>query len=180
MKKSIEKKFFLSVVMIAATTVFSACRSIPKEAKAVENFNAASYMGKWYEIARLDFIHEQNMNNVTATYYMNHDGSIRIVNTGYNYVKLKWKTSEGRGVFTGKKNIGMLKVSFFRPFYSGYNVIAIDENYNYSLVAGANHKYLWILSRTPQIPEDVKNNYLKIAGQAGYDTRKLIWTKHNK
>lgn len=180
MKKSIEKKILISVVMIAATTVFSACRSIPKEAKAVENFNAANYMGKWYEVARLDSMFERNMNNVTATYSMNNDGTIRVINTGYNYVKLKWKTVEGKVVFTGEKNIGKMKVSFFWPFSSGYNVIAIDEDYNYSLVAGSNHKYLWILSRTPQIPEDVKNNYLKIAEQAGYDTQNLIWTKHNK
>lgn len=73
-----------------------------------------------------------------------------------------------------------LKVSFFGPFYSGYNVVALDENYQYALIAGKNLDYLWILSRTKTIPEDIKAAYLKIAREIGYDTSKLIWIKHDK
>ncbi len=74
----------------------------------------------------------------------------------------------------------MLKVSFFGPFYGGYNVIALDPDYNYALVAGSSLKYLWILSRTTTIPEDIKTNYLKIAAEIGYNTSELLWIEHNK
>lgn len=74
----------------------------------------------------------------------------------------------------------MLKVSFFGPFYSGYNVIAIDENYKYALVAGKSTKYLWILSRETTIPENIKKDYLRIAENIGYNIKDLIWVKHDK
>ena len=74
----------------------------------------------------------------------------------------------------------MLKVSFFGPFYSGYNVIAIDDEYRYALVAGKSLKYLWILSRETSIPVDIKDKYLKIAEEIGYDTSDLIWVKHDR
>jgi apolipoprotein D and lipocalin family protein len=74
----------------------------------------------------------------------------------------------------------MLKVSFFGPFYAGYNVIALDNDYKYALVVGKNLNYLWILSREITIPEDVKQNFLKIAENAGYKTSELIWVEHEK
>jgi len=74
----------------------------------------------------------------------------------------------------------MLKVSFFGPFYSGYNVIALDKDYKYALVSGQNLDYLWILSRTTTIPDDVKQQYLKLASDLGYKTENLIWVEHNK
>lgn len=73
----------------------------------------------------------------------------------------------------------MLKVSFFGPFYSGYNVIAIDESYTYALVAGKSLKYLWILSRKTTIPQDIKDQYLTLAGEIGYNTSDLIWVQHD-
>ena len=85
----------------------------------------------------------------------------------------------GKAKFAGDPNIGMLKVSFFGPFYAGYNVIALDKDYKYALVAGANLKYLWILAREKAIPEDVKQNYLGIAKKIGYDVSALIWVEHD-
>ena len=74
----------------------------------------------------------------------------------------------------------MLKVSFFGPFYSGYNVLAIDDEYKYALIAGESTKYLWILSREVNIPEEIKNKYLKIAKEIGYNTDDLVWVEHDK
>ena len=82
--------------------------------------------------------------------------------------------------FIGDEDIAMLKVSFFGPFYSGYNVIAIDENYKYALVAGKSTKYLWILSRETSIPDSIKRDYLRIAKNSGYTVNDLIWIKHDK
>lgn len=73
----------------------------------------------------------------------------------------------------------MLKVSFFGPFYSGYNVIALDDEYRYALVAGESLKYMWILSRETTIPDEIKTKYLKLAEEIGYNTSELIWVEHN-
>ena len=150
------------------------CATIPKGAEAVKPFDKERYLGKWYEIARKDFKHERNLSNTTAEYSLNDDGTIKVDNQGYNVKKNEWTQAIGKAKFVGDENVAMLKVTFFGPFYTGY-VIAIDDDYRYALVAGKNHKYLWILSREKTIPEDVKNNYLKIAQEVGYDTSDLVW-----
>lgn len=165
---------------LALVFTFSACSSIPEKATPVSNFDVEKYKGLWYEIARIDFKYEKDMDNVTAQYTMNNDGSVKVLNSGYNYKKQEWEKAEGKAKFRGAKDVGALKVSFFGPFYSGYNVIALDENYKYALIAGKNLDYLWILSRTTEIPEDVKNDYLEKARQIGYDTTQLIWVKHDR
>ncbi|MBE9600186.1 lipocalin family protein [Pedobacter sp. MC2016-24] len=179
--KKIDKIYVALAVGVVAATVISSCAavSIPKGAKAVEPFNKDKYLGKWYEIARLDFKYERGLSQVTAHYSLNDDGTIRVDNKGYNAVKNEWKQSIGKAKFVGKTDVGRLKVSFFGPFYAGYNVIAIDDEYQYALVAGNNLKYLWILSRTKTIPEAVKINYLQKAKNLGYDTDALVWGRHD-
>lgn len=166
---------------IAALCVFlSSCRTIPRGVQAVKPFDVDRYMGTWYEVARLDFFFERGLNNTTATYTRNPDGSIKVVNRGYNPKKGLWKTAEGRAVFVGSHNEGRLKVSFFGPFYGAYNIIALDDDYRHALVAGKNTDYLWILSRTSTIPEEVRNRYLEIARQAGFAVNELLWIEHDR
>ena len=167
----------LSIILLMS--LFS-CRSIPEGVTAVTNFNKEKYLGKWFEIARIDFKFEKNLNNTTATYGLRPDGKISVLNQGYDYVKKKWKKATGKAKLVGKPNEAMLKVSFFGPFYAGYNVIRIDDAYRYALVAGRNVDYLWILSRTPEIPDAVKADYLQYARQMGFDTNRLIWVQHDR
>jgi len=169
-----------TIITTGVIAMFYSCATIPKSAVAVKDFEKAKYLGKWYEIARLDFKYERNLNNTTAFYSLNDDASIKVENSGFDTVKNEWVKAIGKAKFIGADDVGMLKVSFFGPFYSGYNVVAIDSSYKYSLVAGKNLKYLWILSRTNTIPEDIKQEYLKIAQKIGYKTSELIWVKHNK
>lgn len=157
---------------------FTSCSSIPKGATAVKPFDKDKYLGTWYEIARLDYKWEKNLDNVTARYSLKPNGDIRVDNRGHNYKKDKDERSRGKAKPVGDPNEGRLKVSFFGPFYSGYNVIALDKDYKYALVAGRNTKYLWILSRTKTIPESVKKEYLKKAEGLGFDTEELVWVKH--
>lgn len=163
-----------------AFLLYSCGSTIPEKATAVNNFDKAKYLGKWYEIARLDFKYEKGLNNVTAEYSLNDNGTIKVDNKGYEVEKEKWKQSIGKAKFVEKENIGMLKVSFFGPFYSGYNVIAVDQDYKYALVAGESLKYMWILSRETTIPENIKTAYLKKAQEIGYKTSDLVWVKHDK
>ncbi|OQA00212.1 MAG: Outer membrane lipoprotein Blc precursor [Bacteroidetes bacterium ADurb.Bin408] len=157
---------------------FFSCKTIPDGATAVKPFNIEKYLGKWYEIARLDFKFEKDLNNTTAEYTLNSNGTIKVFNKGYHTIRKKWVDATGKAKLAGDTNTAMLKVSFFGPFYAGYNVIALDPDYKYALVAGASLKYLWLLSRYTEMPEDIKNNYLKIAQGLGYNTQNLIWVKH--
>jgi apolipoprotein D and lipocalin family protein len=167
------------ITIIMAFALFS-CSTIPKGAVAVQPFDVKKYLGKWYEIARLDFKYERNLNNTTAHYSFNDDGSIKVDNRGYNVKKKEWKQAVGKAKFVDKEDVAMLKVSFFGPFYAGYNVIALDDDYKYALVAGEKLKYLWILSRETSIPDNIKNEYLRIAEEIGYNTSDLLWIEHDK
>lgn len=169
-----------AVLSFAAIAMLQSCRTIPKGAVAVKPFYSKKYLGKWYEIARLDFRFEKNLNNTTANYSMKDDGNIKVVNRGYNFKSDKWQQSTGKAKFVGDESEAKLKVSFFGPFYAGYNVIAVDDNYKYALVAGKNLDYLWLLSRDKTMPENIQKDYLQKAKDLGYDTTKLIWVKQDK
>ncbi|MFW5851445.1 MAG: lipocalin family protein [Bacteroidota bacterium] len=168
------------IIMTVFGSLFS-CSSIPKGAVAVQNFKKEQYLGLWYEIARLDFKYERNLNNTTAYYSpIEENDMIQVVNRGYNVVTKEWKEAVGKAKFVKADTVAMLKVSFFGPFYSGYNVLAIDDDYQYALVTGKSLDYLWILSRTPSLPDSVKQEYLSIAQKIGFKTKDLIWVEHDK
>ena len=155
------------------------CKTIPDHVTTVQSFDKSRYLGTWYEIARFDFKFERNLNNTTANYSLNANGSIKVVNRGYNTVTNEWKEAIGKAKFVHHDSIAMLKVSFFGPFYAGYNVIALDSAYKYALVCGSNVDYLWILSREKTIPQDIKTQYLDLASRLGFKTEKLLWIKHD-
>lgn len=167
-------------VVIFLTFMFLSCSTIPNGVTAIREFDKTKYLGKWYEIARLDFKFEKNLNNTTAQYSVLPNGTIKVLNTGYNTLTNKWQSATGKAKFVNDEQVAMLKVSFFGPFYAGYNVIAIDQEYKYALVSGENLKYLWILSRQTTIPEEVKRRYLELAQSAGFAINDLVWVKHDK
>lgn len=169
-----------TVLIACGILLINSCSSIPEKAKPVENFDVNRYLGVWYEIARFDFRFEKDLDNTSAQYQLDEDGNVMVLNSGYNFVKNKWTKADGLAKFRGNKDIAALKVSFFGPFYAGYNVVALDEQYQYALIAGKNLDYLWILSRTKTIPEEIKTEYITIAQEIGYDTSKLIWIKHDR
>ncbi|MEW6548931.1 MAG: lipocalin family protein [Spirochaetota bacterium] len=171
-----------SLVFISLSAALLSCATapIPAAAPIVEGFDKARYLGTWYEIARFDFAFERNLNNTTAEYALRDDGRIAVVNRGYNYVTGKRQVARGKARFRGPETRAALEVSFFGPFYAAYNVVALDKEYRYALVAGGSLDYLWILSREKSIPEEVRRNYLAVAESLGYDTSRLIWVEHDK
>lgn len=179
------KKRTVIISALAASALIFVFSSLTLKKKknvfeVVKPFDQKKYLGKWYEIARLDYSWEKNLDNVTAMYSLRGDGKIKVDNKGYNIKKEKWEESVGKAAPASDPTEGRLKVSFFGPFYSGYNVVAIDQAYTYALVAGEDTKYLWILSREKTIPDSVKESYIKKAQSLGYDTDALIWVKHNR
>lgn len=174
------KTVLKSILMLTLFFGIFSCATIPKGATAVDSFQKEKYLGKWYEIARMDFKFERDLNNTTAEYSLNENGTIKVDNNGYNTKDKAWSQAIGKAKFVGEDTKAMLKVSFFGPFYAGYNVIAIDDNYQYALVAGKDLSYLWILSRETTIPESIKAEYITLAESIGYKTSELIWVEHNK
>lgn len=172
------------IIRIAFAFIFMAflqsCVDIPKGVVAVQNFNKDKYLGKWYEIARFDYRFERDLDNVTAEYSVNPDGSIKVYNKGFNVKKQVWESAEGKAKFVGSETEARLKVSFFGPFYAGYNVVDIDDDYQNALVYGSSNQYIWFLSRNKTIDQNTKNKWIEKAKREGYDVSKLIWVKHDK
>lgn len=179
--KTLLSKYTIGPVLIVAFGVlfFSSCATMPKGATVVKPFDQNQFLGKWYEITRMDYRFEKNLINVTAVYSLKDDGNIKVVNKGFDTVNKEWKMVEGKAKFRNAPDEAALKVSFFGPFYSGYNVLAVDDDYTYALIAGNDLDLLWILSRSKEIPESVKAEYLKIADDLGYKTSQLTWVTQN-
>lgn len=153
---------------------------MPEGIVPVKNFNVSRYLGKWYEIARLDHSFERGLSNVTAEYELRSDDGINVINRGFLAEENKWKVAEGKAYFVGSRDEGHLKVSFFGPFYGSYIIFDLDqENYQYAFVSGYNTSYLWLLSRTPTVSEDVKKRFVEKSKELGFDTNALIFTEQN-
>jgi apolipoprotein D and lipocalin family protein len=165
----------------AAAALLAGCSSgKPDNITPVKPFDANRYVGKWYEIARLDHSFERGLDNVTAQYSLRDDGGIKVINRGYNTAKGQWKDAEGKAYFVGQPDVGYLKVSFFGPFYGSYVVFDLDAQYTHSMISGPDTSYLWILSRTPTMDEATKKRLVDKAQALGFDTSKLIYVKHDK
>ena len=145
----------------------------------VSDFNLNRYLGTWYEIARFDHAFERGMENVTAEYLLRDDGKVDVLNSGWK--DGKFKTAEGKARQPDPaKDPAHLEVSFFLFFYSDYNILMLDDDYQVALVGSKNPKYLWILSRTPELSDSVLDQVLEEASGRGYDIDKLIWVDQSE
>ena len=170
------KKFLLFLALICI-----GCVGIPDGLTPVENFQLEKYLGRWYEIARLDHSFERGLTNVTAEYRLRPDGAVRVINRGYSEKENRWKEAEGKASFVNRTDQGFLKVSFFGPFYGSYIIFDLDdENYSYALVCGPDRSYLWLLARNPHIDGDLKKRLIAKAAASGFATDKLISVQHDR
>ena len=171
--------------LILGFLLLASCMGVPANVTVVDNVNASQYIGTWYEIARLDHSFERGMDNVTAHYEMQKSGEIKVTNKGFNTTKKEWKEVVGKAYFIEPAHadgtlLGKLKVSFFGPFYGAYNIIALDRTlYNYVMICGPNKKYLWIMSRTPELTYPIKQELVSQAKQLGFATDDLIYVNQN-
>ena len=166
----------------AIVLAISGCSSTspPPGIAPVTPFDLARYEGRWYEVARLDHSFERGMMDVSATYQRQSDGSVRVVNRGFDVAKNQWRQAVGKALFTGDANTASLKVSFFGPFYGGYHVAALDADYQWALVEGPDRSYFWVLSRTKQLAPALREQIIARAKELGIDTQALIWVTHER
>ena len=159
--------FFVSAFVVA-------CTGVPDNVQPVSELDLERYKGTWYEIARLDHSFEEGLTDVTASYSINDDGSVRVINRGYSAEEGGWQEAEGHAVQVEGAPEGHLKVSFFGPFYASYVVFRLDEDYQTAYVTGYNKDYLWLLSRTPTISEERLDRFRNLVKEKGYPTDELI------
>ena len=163
-------------LLLAALLALAGCATAPPAGLTpVTPFDVNRYAGKWYEIARMDHSFERGLSDVSARYTVQPDGSVQVINRGFDVSRQAWKEAVGKALFTGDANRGALKVSFFGPFYGGYNVVALDPDYRWSLVVGPDLGYVWILARDKQLTPEVREQVLAQARKAGIDVDRLIW-----
>ena len=165
----------LQRLLIAFSLLLAGCIDVPEGVEVVEDFDLDRYLGTWYEVARTDNSFEKDFRDVTATYSLRDDGSVDVLNKGYDTGKREWRETQGTALFVGDPSRGELKVSFFGPFYSSYNIIGLDrEGYRWAMVTGYRKKLFWILARQPEMAPGLLDSLVRKAGEAGFDTSNLV------
>ena len=169
------------VLLLALSLAVAGCLGMPEQVTPVTGFEIQRYLGKWYEIARLDHSFERGLVNISAKYSSREDGGVTVVNRGYSPDDGEWKQVEGKAYFVNSPDEAYLKVSFFGPFYGSYIVFGLErENYRHAFVSGPNHSYLWLLSRTPTVEPAVFERFTREAKRRGFDTDGLIIVEHGQ
>ena len=165
---------------LAALLLLGACTGVPEGIEPVTGFEPERYLGTWYEIARLDHRFERGLTNVSATYSKGEKADILVLNRGLDPLTYKWREARGRAYFAEGRDVGRLKVSFFGPFYGGYNIIDLDKaDYRWALVCGPSRHYLWILARDPDLDTATRDRLVAEAKRLGFATDELIFVKHD-
>jgi len=166
--------------MLTFVLVLTSCVGIPEGIAPVQNFEVNRYLGKWYEVARLDHSFERGLEQVSAEYSLRKDGGIKVINRGFNTISNTWREAEGKAYFVEESTDGYLKVSFFGPFYGAYIIFDLGLDYEYSLVTSNDRSYLWLLSRTPIINDALKNDLVSRMADLGFETSSLIFVEQLK
>lgn len=165
-------------IVILTLGIFSCTQPYPP-LETVPSVDLSRYTGVWYEIARLPNTFQENCYCTTAEYQLNDDGTIKVINTCR-----KDSTTGQVDRVIGKAFVvegswnAKLKVQFFWPFRGDYWVIALAPDYSYAVVGTPSRKYLWILSRTPSISDELYSMLVNLSRQKGFDLTRLIRTVH--
>jgi apolipoprotein D and lipocalin family protein len=170
-----------TITLYMVTVMLIGCLGVPEGIRVIDNFELNRYLGKWYEIARLDHPFERGMTQISAEYSLNEDGSVKVLNSGFKVETGVRDQAEGKAYFIDSPKQGSLKVSFFGPFYGSYNIIELDQqNYTYAMITGPDRDYLWILSRTPHMDQAILDQLVAQAKKLGFATEKLIYVNQDQ
>lgn len=163
------------ILVFLLTVFFIGCTNKHPILPTVKQVDISKYKGTWYEIARFEHFFEKGCKNVTASYELQKDNKIKVINRCTMIETNKSKEAIGIAYAKDKTN-SKLKVSFFRPFYGDYYIIDLANDYSYALVGSPSREYLWILSRTKTIKKELKNTILSKLPALGFDANKFVWT----
>ena len=170
---------FIRYFFILCSLLLTSCLSVPEGVVPVNNFEIDRYLGRWYEVARLDHSFERDLQAVTAEYVTRDDGGIKVINSGRNIDSDEIQQAEGRAYFVEDPSKGHLKVSFFGPFFGSYVIFELDQdNYQYAFIAGNTTDYLWLLSRSPKVSQELLEKFKDSATSLGFNLEDLIMVSH--
>ncbi len=179
LKLSIMRAHALPLLVLLVLSA-SGCTGRPDGVEPVHPFDFRRYKGEWFEVMRLDHSFESGLTNVTATYTLLDDGSVGVLNRGFDRKNCRWKEANGHAVFQGSSDTASLSVTFFWPFAGGYHVFALDQqDYGWAVISGPSRNYLWILARQPALSADVRNQLIGRARQLGFPVEQLIFVDHS-
>lgn len=164
------------LLFLLSSILLTGCLGTPEGVTPINDFEVKRYLGKWYEIARLDHSFERGLSKVSAEYSLQQDGGIQVINRGFSKKNNAWKDAEGKAYFVNDNDQGHLKVSFFGPFYSSYVIFELDKTgYDYAFVSGYNNSYLWLLARKPSVDQTVIDHFVARSKALGFKTDGLIF-----
>lgn len=169
----------LLVALLASA--LTGCLGMPDTVTPVTDFELDRYLGRWYEIARLDHSFERGLERVTADYSLRDDGGVAVVNRGHSVESGEWEVAEGRAYFVEDEGTGYLRVSFFGPFFGSYVIFELDhDHYEYAFVSGPNTSFLWLLSRSPDPDPGLVERFRRMAAERGFDASELILVRQEE
>lgn len=168
---------WMAGLLALSLLALSACSTTrtPDGVEVVRRFEADRFAGHWHEVARTENRFERGLTRASASYSLKADGTLAVVNRGWDPAKRVWRQAEGTARFVGDPSRGALEVAFFGPFYAGYNVVALDENYQWAMVIGSSRESVWVLSRTPTLAWHVREHLMERAKALGLDASKLVF-----
>ena len=171
------KHFFISGIVSSIAAALTGCGST-SDIAAVRDFEPERYMGTWYEIARLPQYFERDLDEVTAQYTLQDDGTIKVVNSGKRDGEPKSATGAAKLKHPDAKPLtGELRVSFFWPFYADYRIIELAPDYSYAVVTAGSRDYLWVLSRKPTMDKTQLDTILNRTKDLGFDLGELEYPR---
>jgi apolipoprotein D and lipocalin family protein len=151
------------------------------ELKVVPYVKLEQYTGTWYEIARYPHRFQEGCVASKAVYEIAPDGKIEVYNEcRQGSMEGPVKSVRGKAKVVDPVTNAKLKVTFFWPFYGDYWIIDLGENYEYAVVGHPSRKYLWVLSRTPEMEEGVYQTILERLEKQGYDAGRLVRTPQTR
>ena len=163
------------VLLLGSGLILQGCTGTPAGVTPVTPFELNRYLGEWHEIARLDHRFERGLTEVTANYSLRDDGGVTVINRGFSAEDGDWQQAEGKAYFVGNTNTGALKVSFFGPFYGGYNIAKLSDDYSVALVVGPSTDYAWLLARSKTPAKALCDDYMAFASSLGIGAGQWIW-----
>ena len=162
----------LSAILISVIFV-SSCVEVPEGITPVSGFKLDKYMGKWYEIARLDHRYERHFNRVSVEYSLNNNGDVLIKKKGYMPMHTEWREKEGKATLAGDTDQGFLKVSYIFALWEPYVIFKLDPDYEWAYVCGKDRTSLWLLARTPEVNSEIREDFIEEASRLNFDTSQL-------
>lgn len=180
-------KKIIATALAGTALLLGACAYIPRPGpvgnravpQPIRPVNLTEYMGRWYEQFRYEASFEKDMDDVTATYSLNDDGTVKVINRGRKAASVNFRESVGKAKIADPETNAKLKVSFFGPFYGNYWVLDHADDYDWAIVGEPSARYLWVLTRAARPAPGVLVSLEARVKALGYDWSLVRVTKHS-